>query len=435
MSQPYDSTDFASLESLVQYTQHANICWLSLRYLAVLAERRDKLPRRQDLPSEAVYNLEAFGSSSFLAPSREKLKAQGGPVATAAIVVSHSWWSKEHPDPEGRQVQTLVAHFATVLSHLPTSSDIPVFWDFSSLFQHPRSETQTADFQHALEGMHLLYVHQETCVVQLEGVPYDVPNPMPYHERGWTTFERALAKTKIRSKNDLNGDVMAPPERLGLDGATTGEEEQEKSFPLPIAPKRFNNLLRTRTFANAHDEKVVEQLYQKVFFTLAEQVLNINFYHSEFIKDALPLDDQGVELLVEVLPFYTNLKKCWLHANPITSTGAVAIANLLGNLTILPHLSQITFQGCRIDHTGQNALRKAKRLRPALEIIGVEDQNADTSLPAALLPATPSSKGEAPANQACLGGCGFFAGVNGYCSKCGPRSRPQAKPQLNKESP
>ena len=77
---------------------------------------RGVLPRRQDLPNEAV----------FQGPVWDKVKV---------LAVSHTWASPEHPDPLGERLRDVARLVAWVLETHPGCA-VAVFWDFCSLPQH-----------------------------------------------------------------------------------------------------------------------------------------------------------------------------------------------------------------------------------------------------------------------------------------------------------
>ena len=102
---------------------------------------------------------------------------------------------------------------------VPTAKrkDCPIFFDFASLPQVdweypatlqpsvvPRSASEEQDFRKAMSHMYLLYAHEGTLVLRLNGeVPtpvYDIhkykSNLVHYHWRGWCTFEHRVAEMK-----------------------------------------------------------------------------------------------------------------------------------------------------------------------------------------------------------------------------------------------
>jgi hypothetical protein len=86
-------------------------------------------------------------------------------VAIPLIAVSHYWRTKDHPDPHGETLAILKTALDQRWDEFTRCgvSDLGIFFDFSSLFQHPRTEEQARIFGKSLKGINLWYdAHQHT---------------------------------------------------------------------------------------------------------------------------------------------------------------------------------------------------------------------------------------------------------------------------------
>ena len=85
-------------------------------------------------------------------------------VAIPLIAVSHYWRTKSHPDPQGETLAILKTALDLRWDEFTRCgvSDLGIFFDFSSLFQHPRTEEQARIFSKSLKGINLWYAHQHS---------------------------------------------------------------------------------------------------------------------------------------------------------------------------------------------------------------------------------------------------------------------------------
>ena len=68
----------------------------------------------------------------------------------ALFYVTYRWFSVGHPDPDGFYLARLV----DVLTNEKADDDDGVFFDWSSLYQKPRSELQEKLFEEGLQASH-----------------------------------------------------------------------------------------------------------------------------------------------------------------------------------------------------------------------------------------------------------------------------------------
>eukprot|EP00966_Prymnesium_polylepis_P215595 4992724-Prymnesium_polylepis.1 len=99
---------------------------------------------------------------------------------TPFVTVSYCWSDRAHPDADGEQLKVLAQaikwyqkerSFLSMTGGLSKvriprekNDDFALFLDYSSLYQHPRTDDESAAFKRALASMDLLYAHQQTCV-------------------------------------------------------------------------------------------------------------------------------------------------------------------------------------------------------------------------------------------------------------------------------
>jgi len=177
---------------------------VSAKWLVAQADAGAVLPRRQELPPAAILTAAALRAHhETLAMSH---------VRAPVIAVSYCWLTESHPDPEGEQLQLLAKAFrerfaAKSRQHewvkhgfgesevMVYEQDFGVFLDWCSLYQEPRSPSELRSFKLSLQFINLWYAHELTQVYMLTKLPlgYEESSVVPYGERGWPTFERAIS--------------------------------------------------------------------------------------------------------------------------------------------------------------------------------------------------------------------------------------------------
>jgi len=119
------------------------------------------MPYRQQLEA-----LEADGASPspLMQPDEAVDSIRRGDRSIAAL--TYGWAMGGNPDPTGERVAIL----QRALAELPYI--VGLFWDYPSLFQHPRDATQVAIFKRAIKIMADLYASAiGTTVLQLKEIP------------------------------------------------------------------------------------------------------------------------------------------------------------------------------------------------------------------------------------------------------------------------
>ena len=95
------------------------------------------------------------------------------------LFVSHRWLSKDHPDPEGVQLQAVRNYLSVCVQDV---EDWVVFYDYSSLRQNPQTPAQVEQRRRELESMTHIILKSQVLVLQTAD----------YYERAWCFSESIL---------------------------------------------------------------------------------------------------------------------------------------------------------------------------------------------------------------------------------------------------
>lgn len=236
---------------LIEYCSN-HVKMVKASYLFWLRDVGRRLVREQDVPKAAFCtqgDLEQWTSTAQL------------------LVVSHPWWSEQHPDPEGVQLQQVCEfidhHFKDNKRLHADRMMCPVFFDYLSLpqkkyglkdrkFMLDRTDLENTRMKSALRDMDLLFAHDDTLVLRLNApIPKSAPRSAPYSERGWCAFEhRTSLMKRVRGKS-----IAFHQWREGL---------VEPSIPHK-EPLDFKDELHRLHFSEAGDLLHVADLYEKAF--------------------------------------------------------------------------------------------------------------------------------------------------------------------------
>lgn len=288
---------------------------------------RGVLPRRQELPPEAICDVAMVKSSPILA-------------------ISYCWRSAEHPDPQGDQVRILsgvLAQWIAGRGDGPRGWDVAVFMDWCSLYQEPRSVEEQASYERSLVHMDLWYAHERTCVWLLTKQP---PDTEPYRERCWPSFERAVSQMITPDGNLLD---------LGLfdgrckDWARTLEVCKARPQP-PTVPETFAMELQRKAVSQSSDRHYLASKYREAFTELLGLARQLDFRAvswgaaeicslAETVQRCSALEvldlaenqigDRGAETLAAVLLHCYGLRKLDLSGCDIGDHGAASLARAL----------------------------------------------------------------------------------------------------------
>jgi hypothetical protein len=249
------------------------------------------LGRRQELPPEAFISpdeLRAIYEASNAIPSTEANQPKRMPI----ISVSHFWRKKQHADPQGITINlvtnamrqrwskytrpSIPAHQASWYGprvQVQGFTDMGVFMDWGSLFQEPRDERlgQVTAFKNSLKSVNVWYTHQlVTCYLVTE-TPID-GSTLPYHERGWTSFEYQLAwMIKICDRSnvwpqvvDLGGEFEVKDVN-GYGNMQVVNVSPSCRRPAPCTPNAFEEggEHRNKHFTNGADRNIVSKKFRE----------------------------------------------------------------------------------------------------------------------------------------------------------------------------
>jgi len=281
------------------------------------------LPKRQDLPREAVWSK------------------GDGQETPEIVVISYTWLSREHPDPDGFHLKC----FAPLLRHYASHrrldlNDVPVFIDWCALPQSPRSPTEEIVFQRILSSIADWYASPNTQVWLLSAVPEGVA---PFEDRGWPTFERALATMIKVPESTLDLGLLRPGWRTWSHVVDVCRAQTK----LPNIPSDFAALLSTKKFTQVEDHQTLSRMYAAAFekYLLSEA----RFYYA-----GLAWGDVEVEELIKIMTLCADtLTDMELRANEVGDSGAMALAEAI---PLCPSLKRLGLDCNHIGTKGQRAI-------------------------------------------------------------------------------
>ena len=320
-----------------KYT-NAEALWTALESILILrgswlkGQRGSRLPKRGDaLPKEAVITVAELRNIAMASTCNHG--------ALPVIALSHYWRSKEHPDPDGETLGLLIdaldKHWS--LFEAKRVRDVGVVIDWCALYQAPRTPQQDAAFQVGLKGINQWYAHQGTSV-WLVTAGSDRVKGLTYWDKGWTSFEFALAML-IKPANMSVFNDWAQVVDLGK----VGEAQTRFDRPPLSEPLAFfgGHAYGGKTYTNGADrDKIVAPKFCETMFEVMGGVRELNF-------NALKWCDTGVEALAVVLPLCGQLTKLTLVRNSIGVAGTAALAKVLGGGT-LPSLKTLEYAASRM---------------------------------------------------------------------------------------
>eukprot|EP00927_Polykrikos_kofoidii_P068182 TRINITY_DN63552_c0_g1_i1.p1 TRINITY_DN63552_c0_g1~~TRINITY_DN63552_c0_g1_i1.p1 ORF type:complete len:895 (-),score=148.63 TRINITY_DN63552_c0_g1_i1:35-2635(-) len=289
------------------------------------------LPRRQDL-------VEKYPSAVWKLEELFELMSSGSVVV---IAVSHSWITQDHPDPTGSQLRVL-GHALGKMIDGSSVEDLAVFYDWCSLYQRPRCPMEEAMYNYSREDVSLWFAHtgtrvwmltqQNEAAVDTDDEDYEEAScAVPYAERGWTNFERALGEMATQSRFLMDLGKMDSVQIQASNWHQIATICRAERRP-PLTPQAFEEFIRTKKFGDGDaDREFVTQKYASLFFDLI-------IASPELSYSDLDWTDVEVQKLVEVLPHCSRLRTLVLHGNSIGHDGAVALAKVLPRCPSLKEL-------------------------------------------------------------------------------------------------
>lgn len=263
-----------------------------------------RLPRRQDMPLEAFWDVD------------ELMVGEQVRLGHEIVAVSHCWFTPEHPDPDGQQLQSISRFVGAFSDSRPglLPSRVALFVDWCSLPQEPRSVSEDALFQQAIARSEIWFAHKASFVWQLTRVP---DRAMPYHKRGWPLFEEAVCSLFPVSGQclDLASVQFGGDCPRGKDAAVACATPRRP----PIAPKVLAAKLRGCTFSRPEDLELLVARYETAFHAIAGSFECLDCR-------CLGWGDTEASTLSEALPHFKNLRELDLFNNEVGDFGAYALA-------------------------------------------------------------------------------------------------------------
>ena len=291
----------------------------ALRYLVDLLVSKRPLPRRQEAESE-TFTCDGETLSALVTHEEVENWANGS-LEAIVCSISHAWETREHPDPCRHQLQHIVNH--TGLYGAAFKADIWVFYDYSSLFQYERRNSdEERSFRAAMRNMHLMYAHESTLTFRIETLTpehvweatmadeeavikvYDAgsktlkekplkslkENRTPYRLRGWCMSE--IEWSSLRGVN-------AQHQQIDRSNAAETQKSDDLNGRVPMTPEKFRQEMEQAKFTHRSDADAVMYLQEKIF---REKVTECQ----HLVLEGLPA--QEILALAHALPHYKNLK-------------------------------------------------------------------------------------------------------------------------------
>lgn len=306
---------------LGSFLLNADIRLVRLEYLQELVDEGYALPRRQEAEHATVKSTgqtALVSHAEMLAWARKLGRFRSGHMASPIIVVSHCWEMREHPDPWGYQLETIVRSLQKLQQQDKSFEILGVFIDYSCLYQFKRKRRHEEEsFRAAMAQMSVLYAHEWTqtiCVtdqtpesykssrassipvycpgedeVQDRPITSLVPNTTDYELRGWCLAE--LQWSSLRAS-----EVYRKP----LHSSSALANQHLWARRSPMAPYKFRSELAKREikFTHRSDFTPLIEAQQTAFHDKAQQCDRLGFWD-------LPANE--VEILGEAVYFFPKV--------------------------------------------------------------------------------------------------------------------------------
>lgn len=292
-------------------------------------------PRCQDLPVEAVWTVVDH------------------PWDMDIVAISYRWVEVLHPDPRGEYLRGFIGPMLAKYVAMETGlrindnvfekakgdkaivnwwdqehkeEEIAVFWDWCSLPQAPRQNSEAASFHRAFKDIDLWYAHANTTVWLITAVGTVVPpDAVAYDDRGWPYFERSISNLLTPPSKRLNfGSLSGDWKRDALPyhsyGAAFYNSDElsddsvvkfcQVSREPPLTPVIFATRIAQKTFTHRADRVLLVQKYAEAY---NQAILRAD----QLIYNNLGWQDQDLERFAKSLAFCRTLVKLDLSSNRI----------------------------------------------------------------------------------------------------------------------
>ena len=287
-------------------------------------QRGGRLPKRgEPLPPEATITV------AELRAIAEASKCEYG--ALPVISLSHFWRTKEHPDPDGETMELVITALEQRWKDFEANNvtDLGIIIDWSALWQAPReTQAKIEAFKVGLKGINLWYAHQGTTVWFITAGA-DRVNGLTYWDKGWTSFEFALAML-IKPANSSSMKDWPQVVDLGKEG----DAQTEFARPALSEPLAFfgGHAYGNKTYTNGADrDAIVAPKFQETMFQVMGGVKELNF-------GKLKWGDTEIKALAVVLPLCRQLTQLQVHINSFGDAGMIALAGASGALDKIPSI-------------------------------------------------------------------------------------------------
>eukprot|EP00930_Biecheleria_cincta_P021265 TRINITY_DN157_c0_g1_i1.p1 TRINITY_DN157_c0_g1~~TRINITY_DN157_c0_g1_i1.p1 ORF type:complete len:590 (+),score=59.31 TRINITY_DN157_c0_g1_i1:70-1839(+) len=336
-----DLSWYTNVNSIWEVLRGGDVVLIKGLWLLELGLSHGVLPCRQELPSEAIWDIEEL-KQQFHKPN----PLFGKPLIVA---ISHCWHSVEHPDPQGSQLQDLcpfIAVYEGATSGLNPGDyeHVAVFWAYCSLYQ-PRRRTpggpseflpwQEASRRRALQNMHFWYAHECIHTWCHTKVMHGIPG---YYERGWPTWELSVSLliTGLGSTSATffyHGACVLDVCAISSDACRRSYNDLIDQCQMirqpPLTPEQFNDVIEKKVFtARNADLPLIKEKYTQAF----SQILG----NAQILRyRSLGWGVQEMRQLCQVLPFCHNLEELDLSDNCIEADGCRTLAGALPDCSCL----------------------------------------------------------------------------------------------------
>lgn len=226
------------------------------------------------------------------------------------VSISHMWEAREHPDPWGHQLSTMVNRCSN------RKGITWLFIDYMSLYQFERKSTREEDcFRAALRDMHTLYCHE---VVEVEILEDLTPSHVQSEQasRKIPIFSTSRNKVVLVCITELT--LNPTPHRL------RGWCQAEKQWSLlrtllefiPMPPEEFRKVMHNLKFTHRDDSDAVFLLQKKVFLAKTASTTHLQ------LERPSPED---LALFRVALPHYKRLTHLVINGTHLTIEDAIAV--------------------------------------------------------------------------------------------------------------
>jgi len=300
-------------------------------YLEDCHERGTPFDMRQKIPEHYVWNAEeAIGQWVLYGK-------------TFLYIVSYSWLTSNHPDPDLYHLKRLACILKKLKRHYSRFGvrEIAVAIDYCSLWQRQREGTvedfrtpeQHKQFSEGLGGFNDMYADRDVTALKISSVP--VGEPRGYKDRGWPLAETALINCKPTMKTKFTFDENFDHDLEAREGNEFVNHFTACLAVPPMTPAALDVNMQDRReragvrgldlFTKGPDNKLVPQKYKESFAVVVKE--------KTLTFPSVLWSGPEIISLCQVLPLFTSLEYLGLAKNRIDGK---ALEMLCQTLKFLP---------------------------------------------------------------------------------------------------